>query len=280
MDSHVFLAVILAGALHAGWNLIIKLDMDRFLALFLIQTLMGVMGLAMLAVFPLAASASWPYALASGAIHLGYYTFLSKSYRVGDLSQVYPIARGGAPLLTFIGVFVLLGEALKPAAAFGVFMLIAGIWLTARACGKALKLDGMTIVCALGTSVFIAAYTLVDGLGGRASDSIGSYSALVFVLDALFLFIFGVATRGIGIVRQIAPAWKLGVLGAALSAGAYWIVIWAMSVAHIAAVAALRETGIVFVVIMSALVLKEKVTPLRGFGALIIIVGAAALRLA
>jgi drug/metabolite transporter (DMT)-like permease len=280
MDFHVFLAVILAAALHASWNLIIKLDMDRFLALFLIQTLMGVMGLAMLFVFPLAAPASWPYALASGVIHLGYYTFLARSYRTGDLSQVYPIARGAAPLLTFAGAFALVGEAVKPVTALGIFLLVAGIWLTARAGGRALKLDGKTIGFALGTSVFIAAYTLVDGLGGRASGSVSSYSGLVFVFDAAILFVYGIATRGTGIIRQIAPSWKLGVLGAVFSASAYWIVIWAMSVAHIAAVAALRETGILVVMVMSVLILKEKVTPLRGFGALIIIAGAAALRLA
>jgi drug/metabolite transporter (DMT)-like permease len=280
LDFHIFLAVILAAALHASWNLIVKLDIDRFLALFLIQTLMGGMGLAMLLVFPLAAPASWPYALASGAIHLGYNTFLARSYRTGDLSQVYPVARGTAPLLTFIGAWALAGEVVKPVTALGIFLLVAGIWLTARTGGKSLKLDGMTLVFALGTSVFIAAYTLVDGLGGRASGSVGSYAALVFVLDAAFLFVYGIATRGTRIIRQVAPSWKLGMLGAALSAGAYWIAIWAMSVAPIAAVAALRETSILFVLVMSVLVLKEKVTPLRGFGALVIIAGAIALRLA
>jgi drug/metabolite transporter (DMT)-like permease len=280
MDFHVFLAVLLAAALHAGWNLIIKLDLDRFLALFLIQTLMGLMGLAMLFAFPLAAPASWPYALASGVTHLGYYIFLAKSYRSGDLSQVYPIARGAAPLLTFVGAYALAGEVVKPVTALGIFLLVAGIWLIARAGNRALKLDGMTLVFALGTSVFIAVYTLIDGLGGRASGSVSSYAALVFVIDAGILFVYGLATRGVGILRQIAPSWKLGVLGAALSASAYWITIWAMSVAHIAAVAALRETGIFFVMVMSVLVLKEKVTPLRGLGGLVILAGAAALRLA
>jgi drug/metabolite transporter (DMT)-like permease len=280
MEFHVFLAVILAAALHASWNLIIKLDMDRFLALFLIQTLMGVMGLVMLFIFPLATPASWPYAAASGVIHLGYYTFLARSYRTGDLSQVYPIARGAAPLLTFAGAFALVGETVKPVTALGVFLLVVGIWLTACAGGKALKLDGKTIGFALGTSVFIAAYTLVDGLGGRVSGSVSSYSALVFVFDAIILFVYGIATRGVDIIRQIAPSWKLGILGAVFSASAYWITIWAMSIAHIAAVAALRETGILVVMVMSVLILKERVTPLRGFGALIIIAGAVALRLA
>jgi drug/metabolite transporter (DMT)-like permease len=280
MDFHIFLAVILAGILHASWNLIVKLDLDRFLALFLVQTLIGVMGLAMLPFFPFAAPASWPYVLASGVAHLGYFIFLARSYRTGDLSQVYPIARGSAPLLTFVGAFVLAGEVVKPVTALGIFLLVSGIWLTARAGDKALKLDRTTMSFALGTSAFTAAYTLVDGLGGRASGSVNSYTALVFVIDAVFLFIYGFATRGPGIIRQIAPSWKLGVFGAALAASAYWITIWAMSVAHIAAVAALRETGIVFSMLMSVLVLKEKVTPLRGLGGLVIIAGAVALRLA
>ena len=174
MALHVFLAVLLAALLHASWNLIVKLDLDRFLALFLIQVLMGVMGLAMLLAFPLAAPQSWPYALASGLIHLGYNTFLARSYRTGDLSQVYPIARGTAPLLTFFAAWALAGEAVKPVTSLGILLLVAGIWLTARRGRGSLRLDGMTMVFALGTSVFIAVYTLVDGLGARASGSVGS----------------------------------------------------------------------------------------------------------
>ena len=280
MDFHVFLAVILAGILHASWNLIIKLDMDRYLALLLIQSLMGIMGFVMLLVFPLAAPASWPYALGSGVIHLGYFTFLARSYQTGDLSQVYPIARGTAPLLTFIAAFVFAGEAAKPITTLGILLLTFGIWFTARDGSKVLKLDGRTIGFALGTSVFIAAYTVVDGMGGRASGSASSYAGLVFTLNATIFLTYSIITRGTGIFRQIAPSWKLGTLGAALAVIAYWITIWAMSVAHIAAVAALRETGIFFIVIMSVVVLKEKVTLLRGFGALLIVIGAIALRLA
>jgi drug/metabolite transporter (DMT)-like permease len=280
MELHVFFAVVFGAALHASWNLIVKHDLDRFLSLFLIQTLMGFMGLAMLMVYALPAPASWPYALASGAFHLGYCVFLARSYRSGDLSQVYPIVRGAAPLFTFVGAYFLAGEAVKPVTALGILLLAAGIWLIARGGGKAFKLDGATLAFALTTSVFIAAYTLLDGLGGRASGAVGAYVGLVYVMDALFLFVYGVAARGIGIVRQAAPSWRLGLLGAALSAAAYWITLWAMSRAPIAAVAALRETSILFVTVMSALVLKEKVTPLRALGALVVIAGAIALRLA
>ena len=131
---------------------------------------------------------------------------------------------------------------------------------------------------ALGTSVFIAAYTVVDGLGGRASGSASGYAALVFLLDAVCLLFAGIYVRGPGILRQVAPYWKSGIAGAALSATAYWIVIWAMTLAPIAAVAALRETSILFVMLMSIRVLKETVTMPRAAGALLIVAGAVILR--
>jgi drug/metabolite transporter (DMT)-like permease len=275
----IFLAVILAALLHASWNLIVKLNLDRFLSIFLLQCFMGLMGLAMLAVFPWPHSASLPYALASGTLHVGYNLFLVRSYRTGDLSQVYPIARGSAPLITFIAAWLLAGEGASTLTAAGILLLVAGIWLTGVAGSRALRLDGMTLASALATSGFIAAYTIVDGLGGRASQSPSAYAGLVFLLDGLFMTLVGVATRGPGIFRLVLPSWKSGFAGAALSAGAYWIVIWAMTKAHIAAVAALRETSILFVMVMSILVLKEKVTALRGAGAALIVAGAVALRL-
>lgn len=280
MDPVIFLAVLAAALLHASWNLIVKLNLDRFLSLFLIQTLMGAMGCVMLLVFPFPAPESWPHALASGVLHTGYNLFLVRSYRTGDLSQVYPIARGTAPLMTLAGSWALAGEQVNSLTAAGIGLLVFGIWATAIGRRQSARLDGLTLFFALGTSVFIAAYTVVDGLGGRASGSASGYAGLVFALDALFLLGVGVGTRGPGIFAQVAPFWKGGLLGAALSVSAYWIVIWAMSLTHIAAVAALRETSILFVMLMSLWILKEKVTAGRMAGAAMIVAGAALLRIA
>ena len=266
--------------MHASWNMLVKLKLDRFLSLFLIQSIMGVMGAGMLLAFPSPALACLPYALTSGLLHLGYNIFLARSYRTGDLSQVYPIARGAAPLLTLIVTWFAANERTGLAGVAGVVVLVAGIWLVSLVGKKAVKLDGFTLLFALGTSVFIAAYTVVDGLGGRASLQPSAYTGLVFVFDALFLNAYALATRGPGIYRAVAPWWRDGLAGAALSAGAYWIVIWAMSHAHIAAVAALRETSILFVIAMSARVLNERVTAPRIGGAVLIVAGAVLLRLA
>ena len=280
MDLTVFLAVLAAAVLHAGWNVLVKLKLDRFLSLCLIQTLMGVMGLAMLAVLPWPSAASLPYAIASGVIHLGYNLFLARSYRTGDLSQVYPIARGAAPLLTLISTWIIVHEEISLTSAAGVAVLVAGIWFVSLAGRRAVRLDPATLFYALGTSVFIAAYTVVDGLGGRVSGAPSGYAASVFVFDALFLATTAIWLRGPGIIREVAPFWKSGTAGAAMSAGAYWIAIWAMSHAPIASVAALRETSILVVMLLSMRYLKETVTLPRLAGAGLIVAGAVLIRLA
>lgn len=279
MDLTIFFAVVAAAILHASWNLIVKLNLDRFLALFLIQNLMGVFGIVMLAFFAFPAAASWPYAVTSGFLHTGYNLFLARSYKTGDLSQVYPIARGTAPMMTLAGGALFAGEPITPFMLLAIGLIVAGIWVTAIGGKSTLRLDGLTLFYALGTSVFIAAYTIVDGLGGRASGSPSGYAGLVFVLDALCLLAVGLATRGRGIIAMVAPFWKSGAIGAVMSASAYWIVIWAMSIAHIAAVAALRESSILFVMLMSLIILREKVTLVRMGGAAMIVAGAAMLRL-
>ena len=280
MDLLVFLAVLAAAVMHASWNVLVKLRLDRFLSLCLIQTLMGVMGIGMLALFPWPSAASIPYAVTSGLLHLGYFLFLARSYRTGDLSQVYPIARGAAPLLTLAITATFLHEEINLMGGAGVAVLVMGIWAVSLMGQRGLRLDGLTLFFAIGTSVFVAAYTIVDGMGGRISGNPSGYAGMVFVFDAVFLSIAALAMRGPGIVRQVAPYWKTGIVGAVLSVGAYWIAIWAMTKAPIASVAALRETSILVVMLLSMRVLKETVTLSRLGGAVLIVIGAALIRFA
>ncbi len=280
MDLAVFLAVLAAAVMHAAWNVLVKLKLDRFLSLCLIQTLMGFLGLGMLAVFPWPSAASVPYAAVSGLLHLGYFMFLARSYRTGDLSQVYPIARGAAPLLTLAATWAFMHEEVNLVGGAGVAALVAGIWFISLAGRRGLRLDGLSLFFAIGTSVFVAAYTIIDGIGGRISGAPSGYAGLVFVFDAVFLSIAVATIRGPGILREVAPYWKTGVLGALLSGGAYWIAIWAMTHAPIASVAALRETSILVVMLLSMRVLKETVSLSRLGGAGLIVAGAVLIRLA
>lgn len=279
MELTVFLAVLAAAVMHAGWNLLVKLKLDRFLSLYLIETIMGFMGLVILAVFPWPAAASIPYAVTSGILHVGYALFLSRAYRTGDLSQVYPIARGAAPLLTLAITSTFMHEDVTLMGSAGVAVLVLGIWAVSLMGRSALRLDGLTLFFAIGTSVFIAAYTIVDGVGARLSGQASGYTGLVFVLDALFLSVAAFVMRGPGIIRAVAPYWKTGLVGACLSVGAYWIAIWAMTQAPIASVAALRETSIFVVMLLSMRVLKETVSFSRLAGAALIVAGAVMIRL-
>lgn len=267
----------MAALLHASWNVVVKISLDRLLAMFLLQSLMGVMGIAILLVFAPPSAASLPFALASGLLHTGYNLFLARSYKTGDLGLVYPVARGTAPLLTLCGSYLFTQDPISSIAAAGIIILILGIWLIALS-PSALRADRTTIAFAFGTSVFIGLYTVIDGLGGRISGAASGYTGLVFILDACFMLATGIFLRGPGIFKAVAPFWRSGVIGAAASGSAYWIVIWAMSVAPIAMVAALRETSILFALAFSAHFLKEPMSLRRVAGGLLVVAGAIALR--
>ena len=280
MDTTVFLAVLLAAFLHAAWNVQIKLNLDRFLGLLLLQILMGGIGLGMLLVLGLPARAAFPYALLSGALHTGYNLFLARSYRHGDLSLVYPLARGTAPLLTLLGSMLFSHDTPSLLATFAILVLIAGLFAAGLSGFKGKAADPATVFYALGTAGFIAVYTLVDGLGGRVSAAPFAYAGLVFVFDALMLSAICAALRGPAVFKTIAAQWQAGLAGAAAASVAYALVIWAMAHAPIAMVAALRETSIVFALLMSARYLAETMTVLRVAAGFLIVMGAVLLRLA
>lgn len=280
MSLTVFSAVLLAAFLHASWNVLVRQNTDRLASLASLQTLMGAMGLALLMVFGLPSRHAMGFAMISGLLHTGYNLFLVRAYRAADLSLVYPVARGSAPLMTLIGAFLLLQDAPNALGIAAVLVLVAGLLITGLGSKTQRHVDPNALKFAFGTACFIAVYTLVDGMGARASGNAMGYAGLLFVLDALFLMAAGSAIRGVGFAASLAPNWKSGLAGALASGAAYAIVIWAMTKAPIASVAALRETSIVFVLIMSWRVLNETVTPSRVVGALLIAGGTIMLRLA
>ena len=277
MTPLIFALVLLAAFLHASWNLVVKITDDRVLAMYVLQTLMGVMGLGLLLAFPFPQRTALPFALTSGVLHTCYNLFLARSYRYGDLGLVYPVARGTAPLITLVATQVFTHDALSLVAFSGIVVLILGIWLIALS-GDVFRADRTTFIFALITSAFIGAYTVVDGLGGRASGNASGYTGLVFVLDAIGMIVAGAYLRGFAIFGAAAKIWQRGAAGAFMSGSAYWIVTWAMAQAPIAAVAALRETSILFAVLFSARYLKEPLTWQRGLGAIFVVAGAMALR--
>jgi drug/metabolite transporter (DMT)-like permease len=240
---------------------------------------MGVVALPALPFVTLPGALGWLLIAASVALHIGYRLFLVKAYASGDLAQTYPLARGAAPLLTTLGGIVLIREIPDSLAILGILLLSAGTLLMSMRGGNGLTVERRAIGFAFITSLFVAAYTLTDGMGARSSDGAASYAAWLFVTDAIVTGGVMLFMRGRGIVATMLPEWRTGLITGALAAGAYWIAVWAMTQAPIASVAALRETSILFAMAISVFSLGEAVTRWRVVAALLIVAGIIALKL-
>src|SRR2546421_2473598 len=280
MDSFVFAAVLVAAACHASWNALIKIRLDPFLAIVLISALAGIVALPLLFFVPALPLAAWPWLMLSVVAHLGYYIRLSGAYRSGDMGQVYPIARGTAPLMTAAGGALLLGENFNLVGWSGIVALTIGVFLLSMRSSQAMaRLNRRAVAFALFTAVTICCYSLVDGSGARIAGNGHSYALWLFVIDGAFITLVALVTHGTGVIPDMARYWRSGLIGGVLSLAAYWIVIWAMTVAPIALVAALRETSVLFGAAIAVLVLKEPLRGSRIIAALLIVAGLAAIRL-
>jgi len=265
--------------MHAGWNAIIKVKLDRFLSISLMGLAMGSISLVCLPFVAVPSGITWGWIVTSAALHTGYKLFLIRAYEAGDLGQVYPLARGTAPLLTALAGIMLLGEFLAPLTAAGIVIVCLGIVVMSMRGGSTLAgLDRKAVAYALITSLFIAGYTLTDGVGARGAASASSYALWMFLIDGFWMASFCLMLKGRGAFLTMLGEWKTGLVTGALSLGAYWIVIWAMTRAPIAAVAALREVSILFAVAISVLALRERLTGWRIAAALLIVAGVVALR--
>ncbi|WP_425038185.1 EamA family transporter [Primorskyibacter sp. S187A] len=278
MSATVFLAVLAAAFLHASWNALVKTGVSKVTSMFILTLVQGGVGLV------IALTRDWPtwevlpWLAASGVFHAGYKLFLSFAYEQGDLSRVYPIARGTAPLVVTLVSAVLLIDAIAPVEYVAIAVLSCGIALMARgafASGESRAL----VPLALGSAMMTAGYSLVDGLGARVAGDAVMYVAWLFVLDAVIFTPVLLALRGRGVLRASARDWSLGTVAAGASYGAYAIAVWAMTQAPIALVAALRETSILFAVLIGWLIMGDRMDRTKALAAALIILGVMVSRL-
>jgi drug/metabolite transporter (DMT)-like permease len=280
MDPFVFAAVLFAAACHAGWNATIKGGLDPLATTVLISIGAAIVAAVFLPVVGLPAAAAWPWCGASVLIHLAYFAALIESYRAGDMGQVYPIARGSAPLMTALVTTAFIGERLGVLGWSGIVLLVAGvIWLSLRGGRDLARLDKKAVGFALFTAVTICAYSVVDGLGARHAGSANAYSVALFVGIGPIMAIYALIRRGPEVIAAMGRHWGLGLAGGTLQLGAYGIAIWAMTVAPIAIVAALRETSVLFGALIAIVFLKEPLRASRVAAALIIVAGLTLIRL-
>jgi phosphonate utilization associated putative membrane protein len=277
-------AVLFAALLHASWNALIKSGKDKALDTALIHILGCGVGVVLVAVFGLPRREAWPWLAASMTIHIGYYITLVGAYRHGELGFSYPIMRGTAPLLVAMLSGQLIGEHLSPAAWIGVAGISGGVLLIgltrSHVHGGSRR---HALGYALANAAIIAAYTMVDGLGVRASGNALQYVALLFMLDGLPYFTIVMWQRRAALADSIAfmkQRWPVALVGSSASLGAYAIALWAMTKAPVASVAALRETSVLFATLIGVLMLKERFRLQRLLGAGAVVIGVMALRLA
>ena len=263
MSVDVFVMVLGAALVHATWNALIKTDGDRLALIKVMSATQVVVSLCLVPFVTVPDAESWPYLAISAAFNTGYMLLLNRAYQAGDLSLVYPLARGVAPPIVAVVSIGFLGEQLGHASQFAILLITLGITSLALTRGAGNIRDVRAVLLALGTGGFIAGYTVVDGLGARAAGTPHGYMIWLSLVTSLLIV---ASVHGLQQGRRplIGPRSRLaGIVSGIMSYGSSWLVIWALTLAPLALVSALRETGIVFAVIIGVVFLKEQLNLMR-----------------
>ena len=278
MSLGIFLAVLGAAFLHALWNALIKLGTSKVGGMVILSIVEVPIGLVVVMLTPAIDPAAVPWVIAAGCTHFAYKFFLTYAYDRGDLSRVYPIARGAAPMAVALFGAVFLADAVTGQEYLAIAVLAGGILLMARGVFTSGE-DRKLLPFALGSALATATYTLIDGTGARVSGSAAAYVAWVFVADGTFFTLGMLVLRGWDVIPRNWHAWRMGAFASAASYGAYAVSIWAMTLAPIAVVAALRETSILFAVLIGWLAFGERMSGEKAVAALVIVAGVMLMRL-
>jgi drug/metabolite transporter (DMT)-like permease len=278
------LAVIGAGMLHATWNAMAKAADDRRAVFALYGSAWAACGVIGAVIAPMPAAAAWPWLSTSSVLHVIYAALLVRSYHLGDFNQVYPLARGTAPLLVAIVATAFVGDRMTIGELVGVAVICAGLGLLALARPRrgdpgVPQSRARAVRAAVLTGVSIAAYTLSDGLGVRASGSALGYASWLFLISGPLTLAWAVSRRDGATWRSARENLGSGLAGGVLGVVAYGIVLWAQTTGALAVVAALRETGVITGAIIGVAVFRERAATSRIVAAVTVAAGAALINL-
>lgn len=265
MSPLVLSAVLFAALLHATWNAMIKVSGDRLIIMGVTTATTSILALPILFYLPFPAPESWPYLILSACVHSFYMLVLVRAYGLGDFAQVYPLSRGSAPLLTAVLGFLLLNESMELSELSGMLIIVVGIFgLALETSGGVLQLSRPALFYSLLTGLCITAYSLVDGIGVRLSENSLSFILWMFFLDGFLVPLIAFTRRPRAVfLTTIKSVWKTGLIVSLLSTTGYAIIVWAFSQERIAPVAVLRETSVLFAMLISVLFIKEAFSTLR-----------------
>lgn len=279
MQWGIVLLILFAAALHAGWNVLIKSEADSSANTALIVAGSAVIGVVLLPFVPLPLKPCWPYLGASVVIHIIYFSVLLTAYKKGDMSLVYPLMRGLPPVLTAVAASILLSETLSLRGWLGVALVSSGALMLTADFGFSKRFQPAPVALALFNAIVIVIYTLVDAQGARLSGHAFSYTGWMLFFLALIFFIAVPVVEGRQVFYRMARDWKKSIFGGACTFASYGIALWAMTLAPVALVAALRETSILFGTVLSVFILKERITWVRGLSIVLIVAGAIAIKM-
>ncbi|HYV57787.1 MAG TPA: DMT family transporter [Candidatus Nitrosopolaris sp.] len=273
MDPGVAGLVLLSALLHATWNAVVKSDEDHLTSFALVNAVGGVVGLLAISLVPRPAVAAWPCLGVSIAVHNAYYFCLLRSYAAGDLSHVYPIARGLGPLLVAAASGAVVGEHLGTLDTAGVVLVSAGIMSLALTGGFPRGAEWRAPAYATVTGLTIATYTLLDGLGARRSGEPLGYVVWLNLLEGPWVLLVAIGRRGRGILPYLGRCWWRGAAGGVIATVSYGIAVWALTMGAMARVAALRETSALFGALIGAVLLSEPFGARRVAAAAVVVTG-------
>ncbi|MFJ9913840.1 EamA family transporter [Actinacidiphila glaucinigra] len=273
MTPLIAAAVLLAAVTHAVWNAIAHGIKDQLVAFTLVGGGGAICGAAIAGFAPLPAAGAWPYLIASVGVHMAYMYLLMKSFTLGDFGQVYPIARGVAPMVVTLLAAVFVGEVPDALQTAGVLVASAGLGGAALWGMRGRRRDWPAVGAAVGTGLTIAVYTVVDGVGVRASGTALGYVAWLLLIQGTLLVGCALAARRAALLGQLRPVAGRGLLGGALSVSAYGLVLWAQTQGDLAPIAALRETSIIAGAVIGAVFFKERLGRARVVAALVVVAG-------
>lgn len=259
IPAHVVAVVLAAALLHASWNALIRGAPDKGLYTLMMHACSALVACVGLIFIGLPAPASWPWLIASALLHTLYILLLMRAYKEGQLAVSYVLMRGLAPLAVCLASAPLLGESLPALAWAGVLCIVLGVLGIALGSGAPVlqALRSPANLAALGNAIVIAAYTLVDGQGARLSGNTIAYVLALALLEPMVILLYTLRTRPRAFLNYTRAHWPLGLLGGCISMASYAMALWAMTQAPIAVVATLRESSVIFAVLIGALWFKE-----------------------
>ena len=278
MSIFVFIAILGAAFLHASWNALIKNSTDKIKSMLVLTLMHGILGIFIAFFVEFPKLEVWPWLITSAIFHVIYQGCLALAYNSGDLSRVYPIARGTAPILVLLVFYFIIETSMTHTEILGVLLL--GFGVIGLAQGSFSNRENLILLpFTLGAAIGTAGYTIFDGIGSRISANPLSYISWLFITTVPIFFLFIFIFKGLKIFKIERTTWKVGSVAGIFSFGSYWVAIWAMTQAPIPLVAALRETSILFAVLIGTIIFKDKTNTKKIIAAALILCGIIIVRL-